>query len=198
MKNVIQDIIVAFIFFFLGYVAAFMLPVGFIEEAIELEVTLEQLADQTVNLIADYNFEELSFMVHEEKGLTFSPYPYIQESDLNFSADEVSNLNGLDDVYTWGVQDGSGEPIELDFTSYYNDFIYDYDYANNADSVTQNTVTSHGSMLNNIEEAYPKAEYIEYFVEGRDAELGGLDWGSLTLVFEDQKLVGIVHGEWTT
>lgn len=198
MKNVIQDIIVAFIFFFLGYVAAFMLPVGFIEEAIEPEVTLEELAEQTVNLIADYNFEELSFMVHEEKGLTFSPYPYIQESDLNFSADEVSNLNGLDDLYTWGVQDGSGEPIELDFTSYYNDFIYDYDYAKNADSVTQNTVTSHGSMLNNIEEAYPKAEYIEYFVEGRNTELGGLDWGSLTLVFEDQKLVGIIHGEWTT
>jgi hypothetical protein len=198
MKNVIQDIIVAFIFFFLGYVAAFILPVGFIEEAVEPGVSVEVLSEETINLIADYNFEELSSMVHKEKGLTFSPYPYIQESDLNFSADEVGNLNGLEDVYTWGVQDGSGEPIQLDFTSYYNDFIYDYDYANTADAVTYNTVTSHGSMINNIEEAYPDAEYAEYFVEGRDLEFGGLDWGSLTLVFENSKLVGIVHGEWTS
>lgn len=197
MKNVIQDIVVAFIFFFLGYVAAFVLPVNFIEEAVQEEVTLEVQAEQAVELIANYNFEELSSMVHQEKGLTFSPYPYIQESDLNFSADEVSNLNATEQTYTWGVQDGSGQSIELNFTDYYNEYIYDYDYANNADQVTYNTVTSHGNVTNNIQEAYPNAEFVEYYVEGRDNELGGLDWGSLTLVFEDNKLVGIVHGEWT-
>lgn len=56
-------------------------------------------------------------------------------------------------------------------------------------------------MIDNMSTAYPNGSFVEYHFTGFDSQYAGIDWASLTLVFEenggDWYLVGIVHGQWT-
>jgi hypothetical protein len=102
--------------------------------------------------------------------------------------------------YVWGQYDGTGDDISTTFANYYNEFVYDEDYLN-PEILGINTVVSSGNTINNIEDVYPNAEYVEFYFDGFDPQYGGMDWRSLTLVFEEVNgtyyLIGVVHGSWT-
>ncbi|MEO1438495.1 MAG: hypothetical protein AAFV80_23350, partial [Bacteroidota bacterium] len=59
-----------------------------------------------------------------------------------------------------------------------------------------------GNLRNNIPKVYPEAQFVEFFVSGKNGAYSGFDWRVLRLVFEEEggewKLVGIVHSEWTS
>jgi hypothetical protein len=56
--------------------------------------------------------------------------------------------------------------------------------------------------VNNIFQVYKNKEIYEYYFSGFDAKYEGMDWRSLTLVFEQVKnqwyLLGIIHGARTS
>ena len=56
-------------------------------------------------------------------------------------------------------------------------------------------------VINNIKEAYPNGQFVEFHITGLEPKYEGIDWRSLKLVFEDVNgtlyLVGIIHSEWT-
>ncbi|TFB15102.1 hypothetical protein E3U55_12685 [Filobacillus milosensis] len=163
------------------------------------EEIIKQQADEVINHIAQKNTEDLSKMVHEEKGLLFSPYVNISEQAQVFNLEQVDNFLNDSKTYTWGTQDGSGKPIELTPADYFEEYIYDRDYKN-ADEVLYDENKTRGTMKNNINEVFPNSKVVEYYIE--PSEEGGMDWNSLNLVFQENsegewKLVAIVHDQWT-
>ena len=156
---------------------------------------------ETIELLKAKDMQGLSARVHPDKGLRFTPYPCVDlQADQVFTAQEVAGLPQDTTVYQWGVFDGSGEPIKLDFNGYYQRFIYDHDFAQ-PQLIGNNQIVGTGNTVDNVAAAYPEGEFIEFHFAGFDSQYAGLDWSSLKLVFEQKNdvwyLVGIIHGEWT-
>ncbi|WP_027087104.1 hypothetical protein [Cohnella panacarvi] len=165
------------------------------------EVALKDAAANIVELLRDRDLASLSDWIDPRQGLRFSPYSHIDsESSQVFKSGELPDFKDTN-LLTWGIADGSGEPIELTFRDYYDKFVYNQDFAE-APNVTVNHTLAKGTTLFNGTEVYPGASYVEFFFPGFDAQFEGMDWQSLVLVFvpsgEDWKLVSIVHGQWTT
>jgi len=159
-------------------------------------------AREAVNALREKDMERLAALVHPSKGVRFSPYGYVlaePDGDLVFTADQVRGLLQDQTVYTWGMYDGSGAPIDLTFAEYYEKFIYDHDFAN-VDQMAVNTIIGRGNTMINLDEAYPNGRFVEYHYPGTK-ENDHIDWASLRLVFEEVDglwyLVGIVHDQWT-
>lgn len=154
---------------------------------------MELLEAQDLAGLADY--------VHPEKGVRFSPYFYTDLTDDQlFMKENVPGLFEDEQIYYWGAYDGSGEPIELNFSDYYALFIYDEDFLQ-AEMIGNNVPIGQGNTYDNIFEAYPEARFTEFHFPGFDPEFAGIDWRSLRLIFESLEghfyLVGITHGQWT-
>lgn len=170
------------------------------DEEVESPYLLSRSID-VVNLIKDKSLDELESYIHPDKGVRITPYPYVDlENDQVFKAKELSAALEDSKLYTWGKYDGSGETLELNFSDYYDEFIYDEDFAN-PEMIGNNTILSGGNTIENVEEAYPNGEFTEFYFSGIDPQYSGIDWRSLKLVFEKQNniwfLVAIIHGEWT-
>lgn len=181
------------------------------KEELEKQIQNFEKSNSPINLIGfsldvmdsikNNDMNTLSTYVHPSKGLRFTPYTYIDiQNDKLFTAGEVAGLNGDSTVYTWGDYDGSGEPISLKFSDYYNEFVYDKDFLN-PHMIGNNLAIGTGNMINNTSTAYPNESFVEYHFTGFDSQYAGIDWESLTLVFEQDNgnwyLVGIIHGQWT-
>jgi len=165
--------------------------------------TALEAAATVVKALKNGDIETLAAWAHPEKGVRFSPYAYIDaENDLTFKREELKGLMEDPTVRTWGTAAGSGDPIELTFADYYERFVYDANFAEDAD-VAENEILGHSTTANNVFEAYPKEthDFVEYHIDGVDPANEGMDWRSLRLVFEkagdDRALVGIVHDQWT-
>ncbi len=164
--------------------------------------SLMTVALDVMDLIEDENFSDLAVYVHPNAGVRFSPYSYIDiQNDQVFQASQFQNLSGNPNLYLWGAYDGSGDPINLTFDDYYDEFIYDEDFIN-PHMYGNNYPIGSGNMINNFSTAYPNGQFIEFHFTGFDPQYEGLDWRSLSLAFEQQNntwyLVGIIHGQWTT
>jgi hypothetical protein len=165
------------------------------------ETIVRALADQALLAIKDKNMQALSSLVSPAGGVRFSPYGFVRDEDLMFTAAELAGIMDNPGLLMWGAYDGSGEPINLTFADYYAEFIYDVDFAS-APQVSINERLGQGNTLDNATEFYPGAMIVEYHFPGFDEQYQGMDWRSLRLVFQDYKgrwvLVGIIHDEWTT
>ncbi len=163
----------------------------------EKQPSLKQQANKVLTLLTNENMEALANQVHPEKGLLFSPYVYVKSNAVTFSRDEIANLLEVNSVYEWGSQDGSGKPIKLTPSDYFDEYV-NASFFSNADEINVNNLKNRGTMLNNIRDVFPNAQTVEFYQNGKEE----LAWESLTLVFEDvdgsRKLVAIVHGEWTS
>lgn len=156
---------------------------------------------EVIELIKDKDMKKLSSYVHPEKGIRFTPYPYIDvQKDQVFNSQAVTELLQDTKVYLWGNYDGSGEPIELNFNDYYSKFIYDVDFAN-PHIIGNNVAIGTGNTIDNVVEAYPNGYFVELYFKGFEPQYEGMDWRNLKLVFEEYNgtwyLVGIIHGQWT-
>lgn len=159
------------------------------------------VAMDVLDSIKNEDMNTLSTYVHPTNGVRFTPYEYVDgQNDQVFTATEVADLGTNTQIYNWGDYDGSGFPIDLDFSDYYDEFIYDEDFIN-PHIIGNNVAIGSGNMINNISTAYPNSSFVEFHFTGFDPQYEGIDWKSLTLVFEDVGgtwyLVGVVHGQWT-
>jgi len=165
--------------------------------------TQQEILDRAAEVITafkDKDMVSLSAYVHPEMGLRFSPYAYVKDTDQVFPLEMIAGLMDDNTVYTWGMYDGSGEPIVLSFPDYYPKFIYDVDFAD-APQVALNHRLGVGNSIDNSLEFYPGSMIVEYYFPGFDAQYAGMDWRSLRLVFTEYNsiwvLVGIIHDQWT-
>ncbi len=155
-----------------------------------------------INLMKNKDMKNLSDYVHPKRGVRFSPYGYIDEqSSIIIQADKLPKMMEDQTIFTWGAYDGSGENISLTYTKYYEQFVYDVDFAS-ANIIGNNKIVSTASTsVNNLAQVYPKEVFVEFYFAGFDAQYAGMDWKSLKLVFENKDdkwyLVGIIHDQWT-
>lgn len=163
---------------------------------------LADRAKEAVTALQGKDLTRLAALVHPEKGVRWSPYGYVrteENGDLVSPAEKVGGLFQDGKVYTWGIFDGSGAPIEMTFTDYYQRFVYDRNFAA-APTVATNQIVGQGNTRVNLSEAYPSGGFVEYHFPGTQ-ENAGHDWASLRLVFEQKDgqwyLVGVVHDQWT-
>jgi hypothetical protein len=163
-------------------------------------VDLETAAAQVINALAEKDMAKVANYVQPEMGVRFSPYGFVREEHQVFMPGELAALVGSEQAYTWGAYDGTGDPIELTFDAYYQEFVYSSDFAN-PEQMGVNERIGQGNTINNIGEFYPGSSFVEYHFSGFDEEYEGMDWESLRLVFVQEDgtwwLVGIVHDEWT-
>ncbi len=163
-------------------------------------LTLDETAYEVINALAARDLEKVAEFVHPEKGLRFSPYTYVENDHQVFMPAELPGLVGSDQVYLWGFYDGTGDPIELTFDAYYEQFVYSADFAN-PEEMAVNEELGWSSMINNISEYYPGSSFVEYHFSGFEEDYAGMDWVSLRLVFLEEDgnwfLVGVVHDQWT-
>ena len=161
---------------------------------------IRDTASQVINALAEMDMAAVASYVHPERGVRFSPYAFVREEHQVFMSGELPALVGSEEIYTWGAYDGTGEPIELTFDEYYDEFVYSSDFAN-PEEMALNERIGQGNTINNIGEFYPEASFIEFHFSGFDEEYEGMDWESLRLVFVQEDgawwLVGIVHDGWT-
>lgn len=162
---------------------------------------LLQKSYQVLNALAAQDFEALSKLVHSEKGLRLTPYSTVDPSkDLSVGADELSKASQNQTLYTWGISKSSSAPIHLSITDYFSSYVYNADYLT-APMIGVNTLFSSGNSLENVIDAYPDGEFVEFYFPGIKSQNNGFDWCGLKLVFEwhetDYKLVGLIHSEWT-
>jgi hypothetical protein len=156
-------------------------------------------AQSVLEALRGRDFEGLAAMA-AEGGVIFSPYAYIEDSAVKLDAGRLAALN-LDDEYAWGIYDGSGEPIDLTVSGYFDRFVYDKDYLNETSLIGINTLAQTGNTISNIDKAFPDARFIEFYVPGTNPDYSGMDWGSLRLVFQIEggefMLAGVIHDQWT-
>ena len=143
----------------------------------------------------------LSAYVHPERGVTFTPYSTVSpSSDRNFTADQIKNLAQDQTVYTWGFEDGRGDPIQMTALQYFGRYVYDRDYTQ-VPQIGVDRIMTGGNALENLTEASPGCRFVDFSFPSADPVNDGLDWSSLKLVFQPEGehwyLVGVVHGEWT-
>lgn len=169
-------------------------------DQLEQQVSVEQKAEEIIRALANKEMAFISNTVHEEKGLLFSPYIYVEKDAIAFEKNEVRNLLEDTKTYLWGNYDGSGKPIELTPNEYFEEFI-DAEPLLNPDEMLVDSFEQRGNLINNMEEVFPEAKVIEFYAEGSN-EYEGIDWSSINLVFEQNehdiwKLVAIVTDQWT-
>jgi len=167
----------------------------------EKRVVIQEKADLILFALKNKDTELLGQWVHPQKGLRMTPYSNINTAtDVRFPGKDIPDLFYDETIYHWGVYDGSGEPMDLTFSEYYEKYIYDQDFLA-APQIVFDQVLQRGNLINNFKDAYPQGVSIEYHFPGFDPQYGGMDWRSLKLVFEqdgtDWYLTGIIHEEWT-
>lgn len=178
-----------------------------VEDTVTMEVdtlatdtSFIDFTNNVLDLLDNNNLSELANQFHPEKGCRFVPYTFMDDENQVFSTSEFQDEITHNQVLRWGEFDGSGEPIDYTIKDYFKRFVYDVNYKDKASDIHINENLAFSNTLNNIEEFYPDAQYIELYYEG-STEYEGMDWSSLILYIEtfEEKyyLVGIVHNQWT-
>ena len=171
------------------------------EEPISDDSLIAQTTREILTLFKEKKYEQVGKYVHPDKGVRFSPYCYIDvKNDVvihqSTFATRVKEKKAID----WGAFDGSGEPINLSFEQYVQDFIYDVDFLH-AEETLINKSKGFSNTIDNREEVYKDKPFVCSYFSGFEEQYDGMDWRSLHLVYEieDGKawLIGIIHSEWT-
>ncbi len=162
--------------------------------------TLRQQAMRIQRALANKDFSRITDDIHPTRGVRFSMYAYVHlDKDKVFSREQFAQyLNQSKIRFTWGELDGVGEALVVPLPEYLDTWIDSKKY-NNA-RITVNTFESRGNMINNVNEAYPKSDVVDFYYKGSD-KYDGIDWRGMRLVFDEYQgrryLVAIINDRWT-
>ncbi len=91
-------------------------------------------------------------------------------------------------AFTWGLAEGSGEPITRPIQKFFAEYVYGVDYLN-ADENGINKFIGNGNSLIKIDRVFPQAVFVEFHFAGFFPDYQGLDWRSLRIVMEKMPLM---------
>jgi hypothetical protein len=162
-----------------------------------------QVAKQVVEAFKSQDGKKLGSLAHPEKGVRFSPSAYVDiASDVVFSRAQIETFWTDERIYTWGLADGTGDPINMTPSQYCRKYIMSRDFLS-ASSINVNSDRAAGNTSNNAALVYPNGTRVEYYIVPtiRDG-IPELNWAALRLVFERSGdswfLIAVIHDEWTT
>lgn len=163
------------------------------------EQILRIKSDDVVLALKEKNFGVLAGHMKSGGKLRFSPYVHLDASDRRLTASQVTSFFSTAGLKNWGTQDGSGNPILLTTTQYYNRYLFRGDYTA-ATSVTYNARMASGNLMSNFATIYPGRAFYEYYIPA--STQGGMDWKALDVIWQKDaagiwRLVALVNDEWT-
>lgn len=152
------------------------------------------------------DYTTLSELAHPEKGIRFSINGHIvKETDVVLSQGDLKSKTLGAKKLTWGVEDGSAEPMVMTVNTFMDRFKRDFE--NPVRSGWNERVTGYGikeqplkgvKTLEGGEGLYGGSEFVEYYFEGTSGQ--EFDWNSFILIFEKHQgkyyLVGVLHNYW--
>ena len=168
---------------------------------LEESTSLLDEACDAVEYMKAGDYASLSNMIHPVKGVRFVPYSTVNLSaNLCFTASDIAALESNKAKYVWGITDGEGAPINLTMLEYFNSYVFNADYTK-APMIGVNNILKYGNSLENVEEVFPEAEFVDFHYPELDQKNEGYDWCTLRLVFEtynsQRKIIAIIHCQWT-
>ncbi|WP_342507285.1 hypothetical protein [Sporosarcina sp. FSL K6-2383] len=177
------------------------------EQPVEVEEgmppTVLEAGTTVIRALKNGDLNTLAAWADPNEGVRFSPYGNVNtETDLIFSRDELEGLMKDSTKHLWRSFPGSDTLIEMPYSEYHGKFVYDVDFMEDAE-ITVNEGLGQGAMIYNLNEVYPEDthDFVDYYMDGIDPAVEGMDWRSLRLVFkkigDDRSLVGIIHDQWT-
>ena len=168
--------------------------------AADAEAAVGVLVRDTLAAFKKRDGPALAALAHPSKGVRFSPYAYLQATNITLTAAQLTNAFTDSTKRTWGVTDGKGDPIILTFADYTGTYIYGRDFASSSQTAFNKTIGS-GNTIDNTADVYPSAILFEAYDPGPDPRLKDFQWQCIRLLFERSGdrwfLVSVVHGEWT-
>ena len=168
-------------------------------ETVNKEETLKTLNNEILSTLKMKDYVKFTNYIHPEKGVRFSMYAYVNpKKDKNFTKEEFKKYVTTDIKFTWGDQDGTGDPLVLSIKDYLRDWVFRKDFSKGEFQL--NSFKGTGNSLNNLKEIYPKLSFTENYLPGSE-EYGEMDWNCLRFVFEElygtYYLVAVINDEWT-
>lgn len=162
--------------------------------------TLVARAEQALDALGKKDMARFATFVHPGEGARFSTSTFVRvDSDRVFTRPQVASLWNDPLEYTWGVGNGSGDPIRATYAQYHQRFVFDHDYTRAPLRVANAPVRS-GNTPSNLATVYRGAEWVEFRFPGFEPRFDGMDWAGLWLVLrregEEWFVVGVVHGSW--
>ena len=167
---------------------------------ITLEENLKNRNDEVLASLKSKNYTRFSEFIHPEKGVLFSMYSYIDpKNGKHFSKADFEKYISTNIKFTWGEQDGTGNPLILPISKYLEEWAFSKDFTTG--QYFQDEFKGSGNSINNIQKKYPNLHFTENYIAGTE-EYGDMNWGSLIFVFEDFNgtyyLVAVINNSWTT
>lgn len=161
---------------------------------------IHSTAINVLSALKDHDTKKLSKLISKD-WIRFSPYSYVNiDNDIVIFQDDIADITKNNKEFTRGTQDGSWEPINLNFTEYRKRYIYDASFMNEWIPYL-NTKVQRGNTTNNIYDIYTGNIIVEYYIPGKKKLYEWMDWKSLTIIMNKEngswKVKGIVHGERT-
>lgn len=161
---------------------------------------LMKRSEEILGHIKNDNYKKFATYIDPQGSIRFSPYAFIDTArDRNLSAHQFLQLVQQPKKINW--HSGFDEkPERLTVKEYFKKYVYDVDFLN-AELKSINQYHSQGTDLNNIMEAYPGCDVVEFFFPGFEKKYEGLDFRALRLVYRSRSnqlfLAGVVHDKWT-
>lgn len=155
----------------------------------------------TLTALTGGDLEKLQLFMHPLKGTIFSATPFIDMNEsVQLMDEDILALSKSTDKLVWGIGEGTGEPIELTFNEYFDQYITSVNYRESYIEVNYGLIPARGNAALNYKELFPDSIAVEYFYPGTET-YEGLDYSSLILVFEkyedDFYLVAVMNSYWT-
>ncbi|SCY95234.1 hypothetical protein [Microvirga guangxiensis] len=159
---------------------------------------VQALVPKVLEALAKRDFDRLATFVGDN-GLTVSPYVMLDDSDVRLSRPDLQSCVTDREVRLWGERDGSGDPIEITCSQYFDEFVWNADYRQ-PDEVLYNEPRQRGNEINNNHDYAPDGIVVELHIRG-DGDQAAMNWKSLRLIFRDGEkglsLIAITRDVWT-
>jgi hypothetical protein len=168
--------------------------------AADAEAAVGSLVRDTLAAFKKRDGPALAALAHPAKGVRFSPYAYVQATNVTLTAAQLTTAFTDPTKRRWGITDGKGDPIILTFADYSGSYIYARDFASSSQTAFNKTIGA-GNTIDNTADVYPNAILFEAYDPGPDPQMKDFQWQCVRLLFERSGdrwfLVSVVHGEWT-
>ena len=159
-----------------------------------IESKVEDVAMYLLNRLNEKNWHAVSALTSRDFPLKISPKVHLDSNTFTLDGNLLAKLELSGEEIIWYSNTASGEPMEMNFAEYANQFIFDNDYTTAEFHVDE--YISRSSLINNIKEEFPNCKTVEAFIQNE----GEMNWQSLNMVFKyiDNKyyLVALIHDQY--
>jgi hypothetical protein len=172
---------------------------GTVQNNANKEAVLKQTNDEVLKSLKTKDYTTFTSFIHPEKGIRFSMYAFVNlKEDKHFSKADFEKYQPTKTLFTWGAQDGSGDPYKATINDYLGKWVFSKDFT--VSQYSLNKFIGGGNSLNNLKEIYPKADFTENYIKGTEKS-GEMDWKTVRFVFEEFQgkyyLIAVVNDQWT-